>query len=433
MVGDLPQLPMRSWRRMHPTVACVPTVGGNDFTEYTVELAFAFSELASGQESILWSRSRTYGTTLEPTQRITGPQQSPSIRNAQQLRTGAYRHPSVACDSKNAVLAIGFQDDVRQVVHVLGKPDSLLEYAFGTPENDGKGQERCCSLPPMTGAFTSRAWKDRCRARVRWTSGCTTVCTSTRPRFAASAECTPVPFRPATSTCARVEVLVAARIQTDNVPGSGGPVMALRGSLQPGGSFTQETVSDHFTAGRGTAGRHHAQQRVPSPGQFRVHDPGTGPRPGESTRALCSSTCDHRPKIAENPGRWESAPGRPRRNRGRCRGRAAVRAALSARGARRSGGEQSPFVDRASRRGAHRGGSGRRIRRAGRSAADSRRRGCAHRNRRAPGSPRTSAARARRPARPARALGAERRSIAKSKGTAEPRACSREPTGAALR
>ncbi|MBK8178242.1 MAG: hypothetical protein IPK67_04980 [Planctomycetes bacterium] len=248
VVGDLPQLPMRSWRRMHPTVACVPTVG-DDFTEYTVELAFAFSELASGQESILWSRSRTYGTTLEPTQRITGPQQSPSIRNAQQLRTGAYRHPSVACDSKNAVLAIGFQDDVRQVVHVLGgKPDSLLEYAFGTPENDGK-EERAPSLA----TYDRRIYFTCLEGPVQSTGsmdlwlydGLYFDSTSFRRLSRVHTRA----LSPGDLDVREGEVLVAARIQTDNVPGSGGPVMALRGSLQPGGSFTQETVSDHFTAG----------------------------------------------------------------------------------------------------------------------------------------------------------------------------------------
>ena len=246
VVGDLPQLPVRSWRRMHPTVACVPTQG-DDFTEYTVEMVFAFSEQVSGEESILWSRSKTYGTTLEPTLRITGPQQSSNIHGAPQLRTGTYRHPSAACDSKNAALAVGFQDDVRRVVHILGgQPHNKLQYSFGTPANDGKDE-----IAPSLATYDKRIYFTCLEGPVQSTGsmdmglyeGLYYDSTSFRRLSRVHTRA----ITPGDIDVREGEVLIAARLQTDNVPGSGGPVFALRGSPQPGASFTQEVVSDNFT------------------------------------------------------------------------------------------------------------------------------------------------------------------------------------------
>jgi hypothetical protein len=247
VVADLPQQPVRSWRRMHPNVACVPIVP-YDFTDYTVELVFAFSEQASQEESILWSRSTNYGKSLQPTKRITGPQQAVTVYNSWDLKTGSYRHPSAVSDSRNGALVIGFQDDVRKNVHIIGgEPQVGLSYAFGTPENDGRDE-----FAPQLAAYDRDTFFTCLEGPANSTGSRNMGAYTGRYYDATSLKRLGLvhsrALTPGDIAVREGEIFIAARLQTDNVPGSGGPVHALRGFPHPGTVFSVERVSDYFSA-----------------------------------------------------------------------------------------------------------------------------------------------------------------------------------------
>lgn len=130
--------PSASWRAWSPSVAVVPAAP-QDFSHHAAVLAFAFPQPAG--TGIVRATSVDLGRNLQPSVHVAGPNAGGVTGLGQlDLSLGSYASPAAASDDRNAYLALAFQDDDRDVVHVLGaspaSPGSF--HAHSTPQIDGR-------------------------------------------------------------------------------------------------------------------------------------------------------------------------------------------------------------------------------------------------------------------------------------------------------